>query len=145
VVVTVQCRVFYGSYLVREGLEVHGSRGDLLLGGVESMGKVTTGREVETHNAVVWQDEAGVGREVGSRPRVRLRRRQQVEREGKSQGESQYRHLHVDTPLGVVEAEGCECTLDAERLHLVDNLRTNSLLTRGLDERTRMPRTTIES
>lgn len=89
--------------LVGHGLEVDRGGRDLLLGGLVTVGQVSTGGEVETHDAVLGLDHGGQGSEVGSRSRVRL---------------------DVDTPLLSRETEGLEGTLAAEVLDLVDVLVT---------------------
>lgn len=92
-----------GIDLVGHGLEVDRGGGDLLLGGLVTVGQVSTGREVETHDAVLGLDHGGQGSEVGGRSRVRL---------------------DVDTPLLGGETKGLEGTLAAEVLDLVDVLVT---------------------
>jgi hypothetical protein len=92
-----------GYYLVRERLEVDGRSGDLLLGGVVTVGEVTTVREAETHDTVLGVDERGERGKVGSGTRVRL---------------------DVDTPDGRVEVEGLERALTAEVLENVNVLVT---------------------
>jgi hypothetical protein len=51
--------------LVRERLEVDGRRRDLALGGVGTVGEVTSVGETKTHDAVLRLDESGEGGEVG--------------------------------------------------------------------------------
>ena len=96
-----------GPDAVRERLEVdrggrYGLAGPLLLGvGVEAVGEVAAGGEVEPHDAVVRVEEGGVDGEVGGRSGV---------------------GLDVDAPLLGVEAVGLEGTGLTERLDLVDDL-----------------------
>ncbi len=51
---------------VWEGLEVDGGGGDLLLGGVVTMGEMTTIWETKTHDPVLWVDERGERGEAGN-------------------------------------------------------------------------------
>mmetsp|Transcript_4311 Transcript_4311/g.19240 ORF Transcript_4311/g.19240 Transcript_4311/m.19240 type:complete len:282 (-) Transcript_4311:28-873(-) len=89
--------------LVREGLEEDGGGGDLLLGGVESVREVAAVGQVEAHDPVVGVEERGVHGHVGGGTGVRL---------------------HVDAPLGLVEAVSGERAVLAEDLDLVDVLVT---------------------
>lgn len=54
-----------GVDLVRKGLEVDRRSGDLLLGSVSSVGKVTSISETETHDTVLRLNEGSEGGEVG--------------------------------------------------------------------------------
>lgn len=86
---------------VRERLEVDRRRGDLLLGGVVTVGQVTTVGQTETHDPVLRVDQGGERGKVGGGSRVRL---------------------DVDTPELGVEVEGLEGTLSAQVLEDVDVL-----------------------
>lgn len=57
---------------VRERLEVDGRSSDLLLGGVVTVGEVTTVRETKTHHSVLGADEGSESGKVGGGTRVRL-------------------------------------------------------------------------
>lgn len=87
--------------LVGHGLEVDGGGRDLLLGSLVAVGQVTTGGEVETHDAVLGLDHGGQGSKVGGGSRVRL---------------------DVDTPLLGRETEGLKGTLAAEVLDHINVL-----------------------
>lgn len=50
---------------VREGLEVDRRSGDLLLGGVVTVGQVTTVGKTQTHDSVLRVDQGGESRKVG--------------------------------------------------------------------------------
>lgn len=50
---------------VRERLEVDGRSSDLLLGGVVTVGEVTTVRETKTHHSVLGADEGSESGEAG--------------------------------------------------------------------------------
>mmetsp|Transcript_11910 Transcript_11910/g.50040 ORF Transcript_11910/g.50040 Transcript_11910/m.50040 type:complete len:296 (-) Transcript_11910:20-907(-) len=88
---------------VRQGLEENGGGGDLLLGGVEPVREVAAVGQVEAHDPVVGVEERGVHGHVGGGTGVRL---------------------HVDAPLGLVEAVSGERAVLAEDLDLVDVLVT---------------------
>ena len=96
-----------GPNAVGEALEVdrggrYGLAGPLLLGvGVEAVGEVAAGGQVEPHDAVVRVKEGGVDGEVGGRSGV---------------------GLDVDAPLLGVEAVGLEGTGLTQRLDLVHDL-----------------------
>lgn len=57
---------------VREGLEVDGRSGNLLLGGVVTVGQVTAVGQAQTHDSVLGVDERGEGGKVGGGSRVGL-------------------------------------------------------------------------
>lgn len=88
---------------VREGLEVDGRSGDLLLGGVVTVGQVTTVGKTQTHDSVLRVDQGGESRKVGGRTRV---------------------GLDIDTPDLGVEVEGLESSVSAQVLEDVDVLVT---------------------
>lgn len=86
-------QVSLGVDSVRERLKVDGRRGNLLLGGVVTMGQVTTIGETETHDSVLRVNERSKGSKVGSRSRV---------------------GLDVDTPDLGVQVESLQGTLSAQ-------------------------------
>mmetsp|Transcript_28530 Transcript_28530/g.83979 ORF Transcript_28530/g.83979 Transcript_28530/m.83979 type:complete len:391 (-) Transcript_28530:12-1184(-) len=97
----------FGVDAVGEGFEVdrgggHSFTGLLLLGvGVESVGEMSATGEVESHDAIVRTEEAGVHRKVGRRAGV---------------------GLDVHAPLFRVESVGLEGSFLTERLNLIDHL-----------------------
>mmetsp|Transcript_12301 Transcript_12301/g.34211 ORF Transcript_12301/g.34211 Transcript_12301/m.34211 type:complete len:473 (+) Transcript_12301:227-1645(+) len=89
-------------HLVWQGLEVDGSRGDLLPAlGVVPVGEVAAARQVKTHHPVVRVQQSRVHGEVRRTSRI---------------------WLHIHPPLLSVEVKGLEGPLLAEVLHLVDHL-----------------------
>ena len=97
--------------VVRERLEVDGSGRDLLFGGVVSMGKMSSGGKIKTHDAVVGLQERGVHLEVGGGAGI---------------------WLDVDAPFLLVEMEGLEHAALAQHLNLVDHIVAAVVASAGL-------------
>jgi hypothetical protein len=95
---------------VREGLEVDGRSGDLLLGGVVTVSQVTTVRESETHDPVLRVDQGSERGKVGGGSRVRL---------------------NVDSPDLGVKVESLESTVTTQVLEDIDVLVSSVVTSSG--------------